>query len=52
VLDAFKCNLTLEVKFVIHTMNTNLAVVPGWTSSQLQVLDVYGGITSYTRVTF
>jgi hypothetical protein len=40
VPDAFKGHLTPEVKFAIHAMNTDLLVIPGGMTSQLQVLDV------------
>jgi hypothetical protein len=40
VLNALKGHLTTEVKFVIHAMNTDLEVIPGGMTSQLQVLDV------------
>jgi hypothetical protein len=40
VLDAFKGHLPPEVKSMIHAMNTDLVVVPGGMTSQLQVLDV------------
>jgi hypothetical protein len=40
VLDAFKGHLTLEVTSAIHAMNSDLVVIPGGLTSQLQVLDV------------
>jgi hypothetical protein len=39
VLDAFKGHLTSEVKSAIHAMNTDLMVIPGGMTSQLQFLD-------------
>jgi hypothetical protein len=38
VLDAFKGYLTPEVKSAIHAVNTDLMVIPGGMTSQLQVL--------------
>jgi hypothetical protein len=40
VLDAFKGHLTPELRSVIHAMNTDLVVIPGGITSQLQVLEV------------
>jgi hypothetical protein len=40
VLNAFKGHLTPEVKFANHAMNTDLMVIPGGMTTQLQVLDV------------
>ena len=42
VLDAFKRHLTPEMKATItgRSKNTDLAVIPGRMTSQLQVLDV------------
>jgi hypothetical protein len=42
VLDAFKGHLTPEVKATITggSINTDLVVIPGGVTSQLQVLDV------------
>jgi hypothetical protein len=41
VLFAFKGHFTPEVKSVIHTMDTDLVVITGWMTSQIQILDVY-----------
>lgn len=41
VLDAFKGHLTGEVKDALARDNTDLVVIPGGTTSQLQPLDVY-----------
>jgi hypothetical protein len=38
VLDAFKSHLTPEVKSAIHAMNTDLVVISGGMTLQLQVL--------------
>ena len=40
VLDSFKGHLTQEVKEEVKKANTDLVVIPGGMSSQLQVLDV------------
>jgi len=40
VLDAFKRHLTQEVKGEMRKVNTDLIVIPGGMTSQLQVLDV------------
>lgn len=40
VLDAFKGHLTPQVKKEINNSNTDLVVIPGGMTSQLQVLDV------------
>jgi hypothetical protein len=40
VLDTFKGHLTLEVKSVIHAMNSSLVVIPRMMTSDLKILDV------------
>lgn len=40
MLNTFKGHLTPEVKFVIHSVNTEPIIIPGDMTSQLQVVDV------------
>lgn len=40
VLDAFRGHLTPDIKGTIRDMNTDLVIIPGGMTSQLQVLDV------------
>lgn len=41
LLDAFRCHLDERMKDKVATCNTNLVVIPGSMTSQLQPLDVY-----------